>query len=422
MWIPSPDLVGSIVEKYGTPTFVYDGQFAERNFNRLRHGISKDVDIFYSLKANPNISVTNEICRLGAGAEVSSLAELCTAVRAGVDPRNIIFVGPAKSEEEIDACIEHRIFAIVCESIDEMAKIDAMARDMVGQGFRMPVMIRVNPEFSGAGSGLAMSGKPRQFGIDERRIRAEASTIRQLQSIEVLGFHIYMGTRYLEQSPILKNTANILSLTDSLADELGISLKAVDIGGGLGVPYFDNEEPLDVAGLSEGINEIVREFRAKHRDTRVIMELGRFLVAGCGVMLTKVRYVKESMGETFAIADGGTNLHMAAVGIGSFVKRNFPVINFSSVSNDNATYTVTGPLCTPNDTLAKRVQLKRVGEDDILGVLLSGAYGPTASPTHFLSHGYPAEVLVIGEDAHLVRRRETVEDMLNNQILVRSQF
>lgn len=419
MWLPPSGLARSIVEKFGTPTFVYDGNFAEKTFQGLRQKVAKDIDIFYSLKANPNISLTHEICKLGAGAEVSSLAELHTALRAGVKPGNIIFVGPAKTTEDLNACIENRIFAIVCESFDEIEKVNALVKSAAVSGFRMPIMIRINPEFSGAGSGLAMSGKPRQFGIDEKKIRSAASTIKGFGSVEVLGFHVYMGTRYLDAQDILRNTRNILALAQSLAGDLTIPLKAVDVGGGFGVPYFDNDTALDVSVLTEGINGLIGGFRAGNPDARVIIELGRFLVAGCGAMLTKVRYVKESMGETFVIADGGTNLHMAAVGIGSFVKRNFPVVNLTSASEDAAVYTVTGPLCTPNDTLAKKARLRRVGQNDILAILFSGAYGPTASPTQFLSHGYPAEVLVIGEEAHLVRKRETVEDILRNQVLVR---
>lgn len=417
-WMPTAIQAQSIAQRFDTPTFAYDAQFAERNYNRLRQAIDPGVDIFYSLKANPNISITRAICRRAAGAEVSSLAEFHTALRAGVKPADIIFVGPAKSRDELEACISHRIFAIVCESIDELHEVNALVRELGGGSCRAPVMLRVNPEFSGAGSGLAMSGKPRQFGIDECRLRSEASAIKQLDQVEILGFHVYMGTRYLDASAIVRNTRNILELGESLADELEIPLKAIDVGGGFGVPYFENEAGLDIDRLGAGINEAMRPFRERRQGARVIIELGRYLVAGCGALLTRIRGIKESMGEVFAICDGGTNVHMAAVGIGSFVKRNFPVVNLTSSSNDFGTYTVTGPLCTPNDTVAKRAQLRSARVGDVLGVLLSGAYGPTASPTHFLSHGFPAEVLVSGNEVHLIRRRETVEDILEPQVLI----
>ncbi|MEX0729546.1 MAG: hypothetical protein WED00_03505 [Aquisalimonadaceae bacterium] len=420
MWVPSAELVNDIVKHYGTPTFIYDCNFAERNFKALRHALDEHLELFYSLKANPNISIAHHLCGFGAGAEVSSLAELRTALDAGVAPQDIIFVGPAKSRQELRACIANRIYAIVCESIDELTIIDTMMAGLAASEQAMPVMLRVNPEFSGAGSGLAMSGKPRQFGIDEQQVRSAADVISDLRRIEVIGFHVYMGTRYLDVGSIVENTRNILALADSLAAEMNITLKAVDVGGGLGVPYFENEQALNIKSLGARINCLIDEFRESHSNTRLIMELGRYLVAGCGVMLSKVRYIKESMGETFAITDGGTNLHMAAVGIGSFVKRNFPMVNFSSTSSTRKKYTVTGPLCTPNDTVGKRVTLPEIRTEDVLGTLISGAYGPTASPTSFLSHGYPAEVLVTSRGFHLIRARDKTADILEKQVLITS--
>jgi diaminopimelate decarboxylase len=151
----------------------------------------------------------------------------------------------------------------------------------------------------------------------------------------------------------------------------------------------------------------------------MIMELGRFLTATAGTYVVRARYVKESMGESFVVADGGTNHHMAAVGVGSFVKRNFPVRHLENrAAGASRPYSVTGPLCTPNDVVAKKVRLPEVRPGDLLAVERSGAYGPTASPGLFLSHGFPAEVLVHGGRAHLIRERDTTEDLLAKQRLV----
>jgi len=417
-WNPGRDQVKAICQQFGTPAFVYDLDFINANFHNLRDQLSRDVTIFYSLKANPNISITHHICKQGAGAEVSSQIELETALRAGVLPEDIIFVGPAKTRDELKSCIRAGIFAIVCEQIEEIIEIDAIVAETSAPGFQMPVMIRVNPEFSSAGSGLSMGGKPRQFGIDENQVRAASGQLKQLSSVLIKGFHVYMGTRYLNAQPVIENTNNIFKMVSELTSVLEIDLGAVDIGGGLGVPYFKNEPTLDIPVLCNGINPLIDAFRKNFPDTRIIMELGRYLVAGSGVMLSQVRHIKQSMGEKFIITNGGTNIHMAAVGIGSFVKRNFPVTNFSSSSTDTETVNITGPLCTPNDILAKRVELKSVEVGDIIGVLFSGAYGPTASPTQFLSHGYPAEILVIQQKPYLVRKRDDVDDLLGNQTLV----
>jgi diaminopimelate decarboxylase len=227
-----------------------------------------------------------------------------------------------------------------------------------------------------------------------------------------------MGTRILSEEAIAENTERIFELACRVSDVLEFPLEVVDIGGGLGVAYFDGERDLDLPLLAARVNPIIAEFADGHPDTRLVMELGRYLTATSGTYVVCVHYVKESMGERFAVADGGTNHHMAAVGIGSFVKRNFPMRVLNRIDEPaTESWHVTGPLCTPNDTLGKKVALPPVRPGDLVGVLRSGAYGPTASPVLFLSHGYPAEVLVRNGQAHLVRSRDTVEDLLRHQHL-----
>lgn len=403
-----------LARRFGTPLYVYDGDVIRQVYRELRELLHPGIDIFYSAKANPNVSVCAVMRGLGAGLEVSSLAELVTARQAGCAPENIIFLGPGKSEDELRACLDHGIYAIVCESLAELAELEALSPP---PGSR--VLLRVNPAFSSKGARLAMGGKPRQFGIDERFIRQHARRLRDVRGLTVAGVHAYLGTRILDAQDIVANTRGILELADSLAAEVGFALRTVDVGGGLGVPYFDNEKALDVSETAAGINSAVSGFLRRHPDCRVIMEIGRYLAGWSGTYVVRARYVKESMGEWFVVADGGTNHHMAAVGIGSFVKRNFPVRSLTTRGDgDLRRYTITGPLCTPGDVIAKQAMLPEVRPGDLLGVERSGAYGPTASPGLFLSHGYPAEVLVLDGTAHLVRRRDTVDDLLGKQHLI----
>ena len=235
----------------------------------------------------------------------------------------------------------------------------------------------------------------------------------------MLGIHVYMGTRILDAADIVHNTRGALAAAAELSAAIGIPLRCVDVGGGLGVAYFDNEKDLDLAATVDGVNAAVTEFRPDHPECRVIMEVGRYFAAWCGTYVARVRYVKQSRGQWFAVTDGGMNHHMAAIGVGSFVKRNFPIRSLSH-PDDAATdlYTITGPLCTPEDVLGRDVALPPVAPGDLLGVERSGAYGSSASPGLFLSHGYPAEVLVLDGAAHLVRQRDTVDDLLAKQLLV----
>jgi diaminopimelate decarboxylase len=404
-----------LAERFGTPLFVYDADVLAEQYGRLRAGLDPAVDLCYSLKANPNVAVCAVLRGLGAGAEVSSLAELHTALRAGVPASDVVFPGPGKSAAELAACLDTGVFAIVCESFGELALVDELAS---ARGLRAPVAVRVNPEFSVRASTLAMGGKPRQFGIDEAQLWAEGHDLaHRFPNLDVMGLHVYMGTRLLEASVVIENTARILDLARDLIDTLGLPLRLVDVGGGLGVPYFAGEDELDLGTLVSGLNAAFGGFRHAHPDVRLIMELGRYLTAPAGTYLMSVRYLKTSMGERFAITDGGTHHHMAAVGIGSFVKRDFPMFLASRAGEGHDNWTVAGPLCTPNDTLGRHVVLPDLEPGDLIGVRQSGAYGPTASPGLFLSHGYPAEVLVHDGRAHLVRDRDDPADLLIKQHL-----
>jgi len=407
--------VSALAREFGTPLFVYDGGALTERFESLRGRLPAVLDLFYSLKANPNVSVCALLNGLGAGAEVSSMTELLTARRAGVQAGDIIFLGPGKSDDEIGKCLAEGIYAIVCESVPELERIDALA---AAQGCQARVALRVNPAFTVKGSRLTMSGKPRQFGIDEEQLLSLPGLASGLGHVQIIGVHVYMGTRILSDAVVLENTTRILDLAERLSAALGFPLELVDIGGGLGVPYFEGEESLDEAALADGLKPLIEEFAARHPGTRLIMELGRYLTAPAGIYVIRVRYVKTSMGESFAVTDGGTHQHMAAVGIGSFVKRNFPVRVLSRPGRRaDEHWTIAGPLCTPNDTLVTRALLPPVAAGDLIGVFESGAYGPTASPGLFLGHGHPAEVLVHGGRPYLIRERDDPETLMRPQRL-----
>ncbi|WP_103349360.1 type III PLP-dependent enzyme [Amycolatopsis sp. CA-128772] len=407
--------ITELAERYGTPLFVYDGDELGGRLTALRERLHPRLEIFYSLKSNPNISVCGLLHAHGARAEVSSMAELITARRAGVAGNDIIFLGPGKSAAELAACLDEGVYTVVCESFGELRLLDDLARE---RGIEARVALRVNPSFAVKGSGLTMGGKPRQFGIDEEQLLASAGLAQRHPNLRLMGVQVYMGTRILDEEPIVENTRRIFDLAERVSRQIGFPLEMVDVGGGLGVAYFDGERDLDRDVLASMLNPVIDEFAQRHPATRLVMELGRYLAATSGTYVVRVRYTKTSMGQNFAVADGGTNHHMAAVGIGSYVKRDFPVRLLNRIDEPaTETWQVTGPLCTPNDVLAKKAALPPVRSGDLIGVTRSGAYGPTASPVLFLSHGYPAEVLVYGGRAHLVSERDQPADLLRRQHL-----
>ncbi|MEV0156311.1 alanine racemase [Micromonospora sp. NPDC050686] len=408
--------VGAITAVHGSPLYLYDADVLTGRYDAVRDRLHEAVSIYYSLKANPNMAICALLGRRGAGAEVSSLAELRTAQRAGIPTDRTIFLGPGKSRAEIEACCAAGIRALIVESLPELALVDDVCRRA---GRSLDVLLRINPGFRSARSGLTMAGTARQFGIDQAVVAGREDLNTRYDAIRIRGVHVYMGTRILSAEAIVDNTARILSMAEQLSDRCGFPLDIVDVGGGIGVAYHDNERDLDLSAVTDGINAAVTTFVANHPGTKVITELGRYLVADCGTYITTVRYIKESFGERFAVADGGTNHHMAAVGIGSVVKRNFPISLLGRVSAaEDVPWQVTGPLCTPNDTIGRRVPLPAdLAPGDLIGVHRAGAYGPSASPVYFLSHGYPAEVLIHRGRTHVVRRRDSVDDLLAPQFL-----
>lgn len=409
----------SAVQKYGTPAYVYDGEELRRSYYSLQDALPKFVDVFYALKVNPNISLVNLLIEEGACTEVCSLGELEIALRAGSKPENIIFLGPAKAKYEHKKALEAGIYAIVIESEEELKRVSVLAGDM---GITAQVAIRINPNFSSKGSPWKMGGRPTHFGIEEDTAIENFGKYVQYPNINIKGIHVYNGTKILDAKSVFENCKYILNLYETIENKYDLNFSMVDVGGGMGVPYFSNETQLDMAKFKELLTKLFTNFNQNHPDTRIIMESGRFIMGKAGQLVVQVNNIKNNHGKTFLVTNGGTNCHLAAIGTGSVIKKNFPLENISAEPGDEEeTYHVSGPLCSPDDLLGRNVKLKASKTGDYLRVKMSGAYGPTASPVLFHSHGYPAEILIDGEETYLIRKRDSVEDMIKNQVLVKRE-
>lgn len=401
-----------IAEAFGTPVFVYDGTQIDQNYCQLRNIFDSQADIFYSFKANPNISIAGQLRRLGAGAEVSSMTELEVARRAGFLPENIIFVGPLKTQTELLQAIDLEIYGLVVDSFDELLRINDIGH---ARATRIPVLLRINPEFKINEAPIKMSGVATQFGFSEADIFQTPQRF-QLAGLTLRGIHVYNGSRVLSETAIVENIEKILGLSEKVANALNYEPTVVDIGGGWGVPYFKGETSLDEARMKDLLHPVIGYYRSRHPKCRIITESGRYLVANAGQLLSRVYSVKVSHGEYFAVTDAGYNCFMAAAGMGSFIQRNFPITLINSSSADEVrSINIAGPLCTPGDVLARKVELPLFDSGALIAIGHAGAYGPSASPVEFIGHGHPAEVLVIGENAYLIRERDRPEDLLRLQ-------
>jgi diaminopimelate decarboxylase len=261
-----------------------------------------------------------------------------------------------------------------------------------------------------------MSGRATQFGIDGEDLRTALDHIARLRNISLHGLHIYMGTRILDHRAIVDNTMRILALADEISAQIASPLAFIDVGGGFGVPYFKGEPELDLDALSDEIApEIARRRRAK-AETRIAFELGRFLTAPAGVFVTRVRSTKRAKGRDFAVCDGGSNCHSAAAGYGSALRKNFPMSVIGKEQDRLSAWTITGPLCTPTDIVGQDVALPEIVCGDLICIHQSGAYGPSASPVHFLGFGHPAETMVDGDSITMIREADSLAHLLAAQV------
>jgi diaminopimelate decarboxylase len=403
----------TIAERVGTPFYVFDAAIIREQYFKLKTAFPS-VDFFYSLKANPNLSVVAELVAAGMGCEVCSFLEFETASAAGVRSDRILFVGPAKSDQELERCVTTGIKAVVVESLAELERVNELA---CGLGRIQTVALRLNPDFHFPGARLSMSGRATQFGIDTAAIDDVLKQAQRHSNTRIDGIHVYMGTRILEPATIANNTRQILLLAGEVETKLGYRLEFVDIGGGFGVPYHEGETALDIDALAEELTPIIASYEASHPKTKICIELGRYMVATAGRFVASVRQTKATKGENFAICDGGSNVHSAAAGQGSLLRKNFPVslIKREDREPSPGQWTITGPLCTPMDILGKDVLLDRPQAGDLICIHQSGAYGATASPVNFLGFGQPAEVMVDGEMITLVRQRASIDALLAEQ-------
>lgn len=422
MMLTSSNIDKKAANRFGTPLFLYDLSVVRKKYFEVRNNLTASCEIFYSMKANPSLAVCEFIKTLGSNCEVSSKNELLTALQAGFQSEQIIFVGPGKKEDDIELAIVKRIKFIVCESIDEIQTVNKLSKK---HNRTTSILIRINPDFAVVNAPIKMGGVSSQFGIESNVLIKNIKTIWQCRHISFSGIHVYNASRVLDFNSIVSNIEKILLLVTHLSDQCGIEWEYVDFGGGFGVPYYDNEKYLDICSLLSTISDLLNHYRYHHPKINFILELGRFLVAESGHLLSRVRSVKRTHNKNYVIVDAGMHCHMASVGLGSFVHRNFPceVIDRKIKNNhDKNIYQIVGPSCTPNDLLLKDIELPTMCVGDLIKIGYAGAYGLTASPGRFLSHGIPAEATYFNDTLYLIRHAELLTDILSKQVSLKKIY
>ena len=380
-----------VAEAGRTPLFVYSKALLDARVAELRAALPARVGLNFAVKANPHPLVIAHMAPQVDGFDIASSGELKLCVAAGIDPRRISFAGPGKRDDELEPAIAAGV-TLNCESEGEGARALAIGQRL---GVRPRIAVRVNPSFVMTGSGMKMGGGAKQFGVDAERVPALAKHLIA-EGAEWRGLHIFTGSQTLSADAIIEAQANVLALAAELAEAIGAPLPKLNMGGGLGIPYFPGDTPVDLAKVGAALAEKVADLPAVLAGTELCMELGRYLVGEAGVYLTRIIDRKESHGVTFLVTDGGLHHQLAASGnFGTVVRRNYPsgiATRYGAEATEEVN--IVGCLCTPLDRLADNAMMPRAEVGDLVAVFCAGAYGATASPSAFLGHGPAAELLV----------------------------
>lgn len=394
------DALLQIARRHQTPTFAYDVGRVASQIARLKTSLPHEIDLLYSLKANPSLGLCGFIAGCGLGADVASAGELMVALKAGFASERIFVNGPYKSPQTI-ALMRSVPRAIL--SIDSPSELERVA----DVGLPNHIVLRLRPDYpSPAACGI---GQDSRFGIALEEL-ADCRALLARGRLSLAGFHVFSGSQMIDASAVTNHLRNAMDLSLRAADALRIKPRLLNLGGGFGIPYGINDRELDLTEVGRELRLIVDRVNP----ARVVIELGRYITAQCGWYLTAVVGLQSRGGRQAVVVDGGVHHRSEICGLGMFAKGLPPIV----LGNSNAKATPTdvlGCLCLPHDVLVESSMLPAVSVGDILAFPNGGAYSLSASPLSFLSHPLPAEVAFDGMTAELIRARQTVEAMLDSQ-------
>ncbi|RMD63166.1 MAG: pyridoxal-dependent decarboxylase, exosortase A system-associated [Alphaproteobacteria bacterium] len=374
-----------------TPFYAYDRARLDARIAELRRHLPESIHLNYAIKANPIPAVVQHLARLVDGFDVASAREMQVALDTPMPRARVSFAGPGKTRDELARAVAAGI-VIALESEGQMRLVADLAAE---QGLRPAVAVRVNPDFELKSSGMRMGGGSQQFGVDAERVPQMLGELGRLD-LDFIGFHIFAGSQNLDADILCDVQRKTVDLAIALARHAPAPVRHLNMGGGFGIPYFPKDRPLDLAPVGDNLATLAERIAAEMPQARTIVELGRYIVGEAGFYVARIIDRKESRGQVFLVTDGGLHHHLAASGnFGQVIRRNYPVAIANRMDTAPCeTASVVGCLCTPLDLLAGKVALPRAEVGDLVVVFQSGAYGLSASPTAFLGHPEPAEVMV----------------------------
>jgi diaminopimelate decarboxylase len=384
--------VSTLAARVGqTPFYAMDRSLLRARVAQLRAALPAAIKLHYAMKANPMPAVVGLMAGLLDGIDVASAGELQVALNAGADPAEVSFAGPGKRDPELHQAVA----AGVLVNVESLRELPVLAAASQALGLPARVAVRVNPDFELKGSGMKMGGGPKQFGVDVEVVPELLAWVAR-EGLAFEGFHLFAGSQNLRAESICEAQQKSYELALRLAPLAPTPVQFLNLGGGFGIPYFPGEQRLDLAPIGANLQAIVERAARELPQAHIVIELGRYLVGEAGVYVARVVDRKVSRGQVYLVTDGGLHHHLAASGnFGQVVRKNYPVAVANRMNSaEREVASVVGPLCTPLDLLADRMELPVAQVGDLVAVFQSGAYGASASPQAFLGHPGCAEVLV----------------------------
>ena len=398
-----------IAQEVGTPAYVYSLATLKRHYKVFDQAFAKARHIVcFSVKANSNLALLRAFAKEGSGFDIVSGGELFRALKVGADPKKIVFSGVGKKKEEIEYALKSGILMFNVESEHELSVLNEIA---CGIGKKAPISLRVNPDVDPQTHPYISTGmKKAKFGVDIKKSLETYKKALSLQNIDVVGVDCHIGSQLTSLTPFVDALAKVREYLDRvLAGEMkkeGAQIRYLDLGGGLGIQYHDETPPLP----EEYAKAIIQGLEGL--DITLILEPGRVIVGNAGVLLTEVQYLKETETKKFVIVDGGMNDLIRPALYGSYQAIQ-PVVETKA---DTIVADVVGPICESGDFFAKDREIARPQRGDLLAVMSAGAYGFTMA-SNYNSHPKPPEVLVDGDQYYIVRKRESLDDLINGEMI-----
>lgn len=396
--------IAKIAGEAGTPFYLYSFKTLREHYRVFESSFSDIPHIIsFAVKANSNLAILSILAREGCGADIASGGELYRALKAGINPKKIVYAGVGKTRDEIRYALASDILFFNVESPQELKIIDEVAGEM---GRRARISLRVNPDIDPNTHPYISTGlKKHKFGISIDRALDEYMTARSLKNIDLVGIHKHIGSQMTEIEPFIDALKSILSLVAALK-KTGIEIKYIDVGGGLGITYND-EAPPHPKDLAKAIIPMIKDLRCV-----VVLEPGRIIAGNAGILVSKVLYIKEGEGKKFIIVDAGMNDLIRP----SLYGAHHEIMPVVKDDRKKVVADLVGPICESTDFLAKEREIKELNPGELLAVMSAGAYGFTMS-SNYNSRPRIPEILVKGDQYYIVRKREGYEDLIRGEMV-----